>query len=65
MKSARSQRPRVPAFSMMKNGVLITPQLTDSVLESITRDTVIRLAKKMGIKVLERSVDRDRALFLR
>jgi branched-chain amino acid aminotransferase len=45
-------------FFMVKNGVLITPPLTDSVLESITRDTVIELAKKMGIKVQERSIDR-------
>ena len=45
-------------FFMVKNGVLITPPLTDSVLESITRDTVIKLAKKMGIEVQERSIDR-------
>lgn len=45
-------------FFMVKKGVLITPPLTDSVLESITRDTVIKLAKKMGIEVQERSIDR-------
>jgi len=45
-------------FFMVKNGVLVTPPLTDSVLESITRDTVIKLAKKMGIEILERSIDR-------
>lgn len=45
-------------FFMVVNGTLITPQLTDSVLESITRDTVIKLAKEMGISVVERSVDR-------
>jgi len=45
-------------FFMVKNGVLITPPLTDSVLESITRDTVIKLAQKMGIEVQERSIDR-------
>lgn len=45
-------------FFMVKNGVLITPPLTDSVLESITRDTVITLARKMGIEVQERSIDR-------
>ena len=43
---------------MVKNGVLITPPLTDSVLESITRDTVIKLAMTMGIEVVERSIDR-------
>lgn len=40
------------------NGALVTPMLTDSVLESITRDTVIQLAKAQGIPVVERSVDR-------
>lgn len=43
---------------MVKQGTLVTPKLTDSVLESITRDTVITLAKKMGIPVQERSIDR-------
>ena len=45
-------------FFMVVNGTLITPQLTDSVLESITRDTIIKLAKANGIPVVERSVDR-------
>ena len=43
---------------IVKDGELVTPLLTDSVLESITRDTIIRLAKDFGIKVCERSVDR-------
>ncbi len=45
-------------FFMVVNGKLITPRLTDSVLESITRDTVIQLAKQLGIAVEERTVDR-------
>ena len=45
-------------FFMVRNGELITPQLTDAVLESITRDTVIELAKFLGLKVVERSIDR-------
>ena len=45
-------------FFMIVNGVLITPMLTDSVLESITRDTVIKLAKSIGIRVEERTIDR-------
>lgn len=40
------------------NGTLVTPKLTDSVLESITRDTIIQLAKSAGIPVAERTVDR-------
>lgn len=43
---------------IVTNGVLITPQLTDSVLESITRDTLIQLAKANGISVVERTIDR-------
>lgn len=44
---------------MVKDGVLVTPLLTDSVLESITRDTIIKIAKDiLNIPVVERSVDR-------
>ena len=45
-------------FFMLRNGELITPQLTDSVLESITRDTVIKIAESKGYKVVERTIDR-------
>ena len=45
-------------FFMVRNGELITPQLTDSVLESITRDTVIKIAQSKGYKVVERTIDR-------
>ena len=45
-------------FFMIKDGELITPMLTDSVLESITRDSIIRIAQSKGYKVVERSVDR-------
>ena len=45
-------------FFMVINGTLVTPKLTDSVLESITRDTVIKLALSSGISVEERTVDR-------
>ncbi len=45
-------------FFMVVNGTLVTPMLTDSVLESITRDTIIKLAKELGIPVVERTVDR-------
>jgi branched-chain amino acid aminotransferase len=45
-------------FFMVKGNILITPRLTDSVLESITRDTVIKLAPEIGMKVEERTIDR-------
>lgn len=44
---------------MVRDGVLSTPRLTDSVLESITRDTLITLAREvLGIPVEERAIDR-------
>ena len=45
-------------FFIVKDKTVITPKLTDSVLESITRDTMIRLAKMKGYEVVERSIDR-------
>lgn len=45
-------------FFIIKNKTVITPQLTDSVLESITRDTVIKIAKDKGYSVVERTIDR-------
>jgi len=43
---------------MVRNGQLVTPPTTSSVLESITRDTLIVLARDAGMTVVERSVDR-------
>lgn len=43
---------------LVRDGVLVTPLITDSVLESITRDTVLRMAKELGIPTQERTVDR-------
>lgn len=45
-------------FFIVKNGTVITPQLTDSVLESITRDTIIKIAKDKGYPVIERTIER-------
>ena len=45
-------------FFMIKDGVVATPKLTDSVLESITRDTVIKIAKNCEIPIIERTIDR-------
>jgi branched-chain amino acid aminotransferase len=45
-------------FFMVKKGVLITPLLTDSVLESITRDSILKLASSLGLETVERSIDR-------
>lgn len=44
-------------FIIKKNEV-ITPLVTDAVLESITRNTVIELARYLGLSVTERTIDR-------
>ena len=43
---------------MVRNGTLVTPTVTSSILESITRETVTILARDLGIEVQERSIDR-------
>lgn len=43
---------------IVRDGRLITPPLTDNVLEGITRNTVLQLARELGIETVERSIDR-------
>ncbi|MFZ5880469.1 MAG: branched-chain amino acid transaminase [Chloroflexota bacterium] len=44
---------------MVRDGVLITPPITDNILEGITRKSIIELAQKeLGLQVVERSIDR-------
>jgi branched-chain amino acid aminotransferase len=42
----------------VRDGVLIAPPVTAGILESITRDTVLWLAREAGIAVQERPLDR-------
>ena len=44
---------------IVKRGVLHTPDLSSSILEGITRDTVITLAHEMGLEVHEDRITRD------
>jgi branched-chain amino acid aminotransferase len=45
---------------IVRNEVLITPPVTDNILEGITRRTIIALAQEeLGLRVLERSIDRS------
>jgi branched-chain amino acid aminotransferase len=44
---------------MVRDGVLVTPPVTDNILEGITRRTVLELAREeLKIPVVERSIDR-------
>lgn len=44
---------------MVRDGVVITPPVTDNILEGITRRSVMELARdEMGLEVVERSIDR-------
>ncbi|MBO6561276.1 MAG: branched-chain amino acid transaminase [Nisaea sp.] len=46
-------------FFMVRNGQVITPDTSNDILESITRDTVLQLAREAGYETVERSVDRS------
>lgn len=44
---------------MVRDGVLCTPPVTESILEGITRDSILHLARaELGIDVVERPIDR-------
>jgi branched-chain amino acid aminotransferase len=44
---------------MVRNGQLITPGFDQDILEGITRDSVMTIAKAFGIPVIERPVDKS------
>jgi branched-chain amino acid aminotransferase len=44
---------------IIKNGVAVTPPVTDNILEGITRRTVMHLlSQELGVQVVERPIDR-------
>lgn len=44
---------------MVRDGILVTPPVTDNILEGITRRSIIEIARKeLGMDVVERSIDR-------
>jgi len=47
---------------VVRNDTIITPGLDQDILEGITRDSIITLARELGITVVERSVDRSELL---
>jgi branched-chain amino acid aminotransferase len=47
-------------FFLVRDGRLVTPPITANILEGITRDTIITLAREeMGLETVERSIDRS------
>ncbi len=47
---------------IVRNGKLITPGFSQDILEGITRDSVITIAKDLGIEVIERPIDKSELL---
>lgn len=45
-------------FFIVRDGVLITPPVTEDILEGITRRCVMELAREMGRETIERPIDR-------
>jgi len=47
-------------FFLVRNGTLITPPITSNILEGITRETIITLAREeLGMQTVERPIDRS------
>jgi len=49
-------------FLVCRDGTLLTPSLTGSILEGVTRDSLITLAKDRGHKVVERRITLEETL---
>ncbi|MGD1920152.1 MAG: branched-chain amino acid transaminase [Pleurocapsa sp.] len=47
---------------MVRNGKLITPGFNQDILEGITRDSVLTIAKDMNIEIEERAIDKTELL---
>lgn len=48
---------------VVRRGVLLTPPVTQGILEGVTRDTLIRLAREVhGLEVVERLIDKSEAM---
>jgi branched-chain amino acid aminotransferase len=43
---------------MVRDGALVTPPVTDDILEGITRESILQIAAELGILVQERQIDR-------
>ena len=43
---------------LVRDGTLVTPPVTEDILEGITRETIVALAAELGYPVVERPIDR-------
>ena len=44
---------------VVRNGVIYTPPLSNSALSGITRDSVLTIARHLGMQVIEQSIPRE------
>jgi len=44
---------------LVRSGVLMTPDVSSGILEGITRQTVLEMARPLGISIVERQIDRS------
>ena len=44
---------------VIRDGVLLTPPVTDDILEGITRAGIMEICDELGLRVVERSIDRS------
>lgn len=47
---------------LVRNGQVITPGVEQDILEGITRDSILTLTRDLGIKIIERPVDKSELL---
>jgi branched-chain amino acid aminotransferase len=47
---------------LVRNGQLITPSFDQDILEGITRDSILTLARDLGIQTIERPIDKSELL---
>jgi branched-chain amino acid aminotransferase len=57
--SGRVSEGSAMCFFLVRDRCLITPSVTNDVLESITRHTVLTIAEETGLRAVERDVDRS------
>ena len=49
-------------FFLLKNGKLVTPELSDTILPGITRKSILTLAQDMGVETEERKISIEEAM---